>query len=93
MIQVGDIEIDTIKRQVVRQSEVIDLSTKEFDLLQYLAQNRGIPIDRQVLLENVWGEFDAYMFSRTVDVHISTLRKKIGEGIVETRKGYGYIIN
>lgn len=71
----------------------IELSTKEFDLLHYLAQNRGTPIDRQVLLEHVWGEFDAYMFSRTVDVHISTLRKKLGDGIIETRKGFGYLVN
>lgn len=71
----------------------MELSTKEFDLLQYLVQNRCTPIDRQILLEKVWGEFDAYMFSRTVDVHISTLRKKLGEGIIETKKGFGYVIN
>lgn len=92
-IQVGDIEIDTTKRLVTRNSEIIELSTKEFDLLNYLAQNRGAPIDRQVLLEHVWGEFDAYMFSRTVDVHISTLRKKLWDGIIETRKGFGYLVN
>jgi len=92
-IHIGDVEIDTTKRLVTRNSEIIELSTKEFDLLQYLVQNRGTPIDRQVLLEHVWGEFDAYMFSRTVDVHISTLRKKLGEGIIETLKGFGYVIN
>lgn len=92
-IRIGDVEIDTTKRLVTKDSETVDLSTKEFDLLQYLIQNRGTPIDRQVLLEHVWGEFDAYMFSRTVDVHISTLRKKLGKDIIETRKGFGYIIN
>lgn len=46
-----------------------------------------------MLLEQVWGEFDAYMFSRTVDVHISTLRKKLGKDIIETRKGFGYLVN
>lgn len=92
-IHISDLEIDTTKRLVTKNSEIIELSTKEFDLLQYLAQNRGIPIDRQELLEKVWGEFDAYMFSRTIDVHISTLRKKLGEGIIETRKGFGYVVN
>jgi DNA-binding response OmpR family regulator len=77
LIHIGNITIDTTKRLVTKDSQTIELSTKEFDLLQYLAQNRGIPVDRQVLLEKVWGEFDAYMFSRTVDVHISTLRKKL----------------
>ena len=76
-IQIADLEIDTIKRLVTRNNEAIELSTKEYDLFQYLIQNRGTPVDRQVLLEQVWGEFDAYMFSRTVDVHISTLRKKL----------------
>ncbi|EKD30159.1 MAG: two component transcriptional regulator, winged helix family [uncultured bacterium (gcode 4)] len=93
IIHISDLEIDTTKRLVTRNFEIIELSTKEFDLLQYLAQNRGIPVDRQELLEKVWGEFDAYMFSRTVDVHISTLRKKLGKDIVETRKGFGYVVN
>ncbi|MDD5376711.1 MAG: response regulator transcription factor [Candidatus Gracilibacteria bacterium] len=92
-IHIGDLEIDTTKRLVTKNSETVDLSTKEFDLLQYLIQNRGTPIDRQMLLEQVWGEFDAYMFSRTVDVHISTLRKKLGKDIIETRKGFGYLVN
>jgi DNA-binding response OmpR family regulator len=92
-IQIADIEIDTTKRIVTKVGQVIELSTKEFDLLQYLAQNRGTPIDRQVLLEKVWGEFDAYMFSRTVDVHISTLRKKLWDGIIETKKWFGYVVN
>lgn len=93
MIHIGDLEIDTTKRLVTKNSESVDLSTKEFDLLQYLVQHRGTPVDRQVLLEQVWGEFDAYMFSRTVDVHISTLRKKLGKDIIETRKGFGYVVN
>ncbi|MFA6090468.1 MAG: response regulator transcription factor [Candidatus Gracilibacteria bacterium] len=93
LIHIGNITIDTTKRLVTKDSQTIELSTKEFDLLQYLAQNRGIPVDRQVLLEKVWGEFDAYMFSRTVDVHISTLRKKLGESIIETKKGFGYVVN
>jgi len=92
-IRVGNLEIDTVRRLVTKHGDPIELSTKEFDLLNYMAQNRGTPIDRQVLLEHVWGEFDAYMFSRTVDVHISTLRKKLGQGIIETRKGFGYVIN
>ncbi|MDD2891636.1 MAG: response regulator transcription factor [Candidatus Gracilibacteria bacterium] len=92
-IQIGDILIDTTKRLVTKNNKAMELSTKEFDLLQYLVQNRCTPIDRQILLEKVWGEFDAYMFSRTVDVHISTLRKKLGEGIIETKKGFGYVIN
>lgn len=93
LISIGNITIDTTKRLVTKAALPIELSTKEFDLLQYLVQNQGTPIDRQVLLEKVWGEFDAYMFSRTVDVHISTLRKKLGEGIIETRKGFGYVVN
>ena len=93
LICIGDIETDTSKRLVTKKSKVIELSAKEFDLLQYLIQNRGTPVNRQEILEKVWGEFDAYAFSRTIDVHISTLRKKLGKDFIETRKGFGYVVN
>ncbi|MDD2565735.1 MAG: response regulator transcription factor [Candidatus Gracilibacteria bacterium] len=91
-IIIGNIEINPNKRLVTKGGEEIQLSTIEFDLLKFLAQNKGTPIDRKTLFENVWGDFDSHMLSRTVDVHIGTLRKKIGAEIIETRKGFGYLI-
>lgn len=91
-IRVYDIEINPTKRSVTKWVEEISLSTIEFDLLKFLAQNKWIPIDRKTLFENVWWDFDSHMLSRTVDVHIGTLRKKIWPDIIETRKWFGYLI-
>lgn len=78
--------------QVLKDSSEIHLSQLEFNLLKYFAQNKGRAIDRQELYEKVWGEFDGdFMFSKTVDVYIGYLRKKLGRDIVETKKGFGYI--
>lgn len=91
-IKIKDIEIDIKKRLVVKNWQSIKLSTLEFDLLKYLAQNRGQPIDRKELFENVWGDFDAHMFSRSVDVYIWYLRKKLWEDLIITRKWFWYLI-
>lgn len=93
IITLGDVEIDVKNRVVTRAGENVSLSTLEFNLLKYLAQNRGTPVDRATLFEKVWGDFDGHMFSRTVDMYVSYVRKKLGEQIIETRKGFGYLIN
>ncbi|MCK9272702.1 response regulator transcription factor [Candidatus Gracilibacteria bacterium] len=93
IIAIKNIEIDISKRQVTKDSEIIKLSTKEFDLLKYLAQNKGTPFDRRNLFENVWGDFDEHMFSRSVDVYIGYLRKKLGDDLIKTQKGFGYLID
>jgi DNA-binding response OmpR family regulator len=67
--------------------ESIHLSHLEFEILKYFAQNKERVIDRKELYEKVWGEFEGdFMFSKTVDVYIGYLRKKLGRGIVETKK-------
>lgn len=71
----------------------IHLSSLEFNLLKYFAQNKNKIISRQELYEKVWGEFDGdFMFSKTVDVYIWYLRKKLGRDIIETKKGHWYIV-
>lgn len=73
--------------------EYIHLSHLEFQLLKYFAQNKGRVIARQELYEKVWGEFEGdMMFSKTIDVYIWYLRKKLGSDIVETKKGFGYMM-
>ena len=72
----------------------VDLSKKEFALLETLASNRGRVFSREVLLEQLWG-FDYYGETRTVDVHIGNLRKKIEKSpdkpeYILTVRGYGY---
>ena len=93
LIEINWLEIDIEKRKVIKDWNIIDLSKLEFDLLKYLVQNRGKPIDRAELFEKVWWDFDEHMLSRTVDVYISYLRKKLGNDFIETKKWYGYLVN
>jgi DNA-binding response OmpR family regulator len=93
IIAIKNIEIDISKRQVTKDSEIIKLSTKEFDLLKYLAQNKWTPFDRRNLFENVWWDFDEHMFSRSVDVYIGYLRKKLWDDLIKTQKWFGYLID
>lgn len=89
-----DFIIDLDEIQVYRWSEKISLSNLEFNLFKYLAQNQWKVVSRQELYEHVWWEFDwDLMFSKTVDVYIWYLRKKLWKDLIETKKGFWYIIN
>ncbi len=69
----------------------VDLTYKEFEILKYLMLNRGIAVTREQLLNTVWG-YDSNSETRTVDSHILTLRKKLGESgsLIETIRNVGY---
>jgi two-component system OmpR family response regulator len=75
-IKVGDIEIDTARRRVSVSGSTLKLTAKEFDLLLFLAENKGIVFSREQLLDRVWG-YDYPGDTRTVDVHVRWLREKI----------------
>ncbi len=86
--------LDIEKTQVKKWDEIIKFSHLEFHLLKYLLQNKQKTISRQELYEKVWWEFDGdIMFSKTVDVYIGYLRKKLTPEIIETIKWIGYKIN
>jgi DNA-binding response OmpR family regulator len=86
----GDIEVDVKRREARRNGEVVALATREFDLLRYLAENAGLALTRQQLLDGVWGH-GWYGDERTVDVHVRQLRKKLGPGLpLATVWGVGY---
>ena len=91
-IDIGTIMIDTQQKSVTQDGSNVHLSSLEFNLLVFLAQNRGKTFSRIELLEHVWWEYDALMFSRTVDIYIWYLRKKLGKNIIETKKGFWYLI-
>ena len=81
------------RHEVHYREEKIDLTRKEFELLQYLMENKGLVMTRNQILCHVWGyDFDGE--TRTVDVHVRTLRQKLGEAgnLVETVRGVGYRI-
>ena len=90
-IQLGSLRIDPARREV-RVAEIpLNLRTQEFDLLLALAEHRGLVLSREQLLQLAWG-FDLYGQTRTVDVHVAHLRRKIdGSGThIETVTGVGY---
>ena len=81
------------RHEVRYREEKIDLTRKEFELLQYLLENKGLVMTRNQILCHVWGyDFDGE--TRTVDVHVRTLRQKRGEAgnLIETVRGVGYRI-
>lgn len=90
-IHLGDLIIDPARREVRLSARSLDLRTQEFDLLLTLAEYRGRVLSREQILQKAWG-FDFYGQTRTVDVHVAHLRKKLEESIVkiETVTGVGY---
>ena len=90
VIEIGEWVIDGGRRQVTSpRGEVLRPTAREFDLLWYLAENQGLVLSRAQILEAVWG-YDYFGETRTVDVHVRQLRKKL-EGIpIETAWGVGY---
>ena len=89
-VVLGDVVLDRASREVTVAGELVDLRSKEFDLLAYLMENRGLVVSRDQLLDRVWGlEFAAG--TRTVDVHVAQLRAKLGRpGLIRTIRGSGY---
>lgn len=89
----GELYLNVGRHEVRYQEEKIDLTRKEFELLQYLMENKGLVMTRNQILCHVWGyDFDGE--TRTVDVHVRTLRQKLGEAgdLIETVRGVGYRI-
>ena len=90
VIAVGDLEVDLRRREARCGGAVVALTTREFDLLAFLANNIGLALSRQQLLDGVWGP-DWYGDERTVDVHVAQLRKKLGSDLpLATVWGVGY---
>lgn len=90
-IHVGDLIIDPARREVRLADLRLNLRTQEFDLLLTLAEHRGLVLSREQILQKAWG-FDFYGQTRTVDVHVAHLRKKLEPSSVkiETVTGVGY---
>jgi two-component system alkaline phosphatase synthesis response regulator PhoP len=88
-LEVHDLEIDKDRYIVKREDAEFQLPRKEFELLFYLASRKGKVLDRQTLLNKVWGD-NIYVVDRTVDVHVRKIREKLGDHYIETVKGVGY---
>lgn len=88
-LEVHDLIIDKDRYIVKKGNEDFHLPRKEFELLYFLAGRRGRVLDRQTLLNKVWGD-NIYVVDRTVDVHVRKIREKLGDHYIETVKGVGY---
>lgn len=92
VIRVGEITIDKSAHQVTVDGNVVELSYKEFELLTYFAENQGIALSREKILNNVWN-YDYFGDARTIDTHVKKLRSKLGEKggeYIKTIWGMGY---
>ena len=91
VIDVGGIHIDKTAHQVSVDGKPVDLSYKEFELMTYFAENQGIALSREKILNNVWN-YDYFGDARTIDTHVKKLRSKLGEKgeYIKTIWGMGY---
>jgi DNA-binding response OmpR family regulator len=90
IVQVGDATIDLGRREVRVRDDVIAFTTKEFELLHFLAERPGLALSRQQILDGVWG-YDWFGDARTVDVHLAQIRKKLDGAVrIDTVRGVGY---
>ena len=95
-INIADLEIDTVSQRAWRAGKEIELTTKEYALLEFLAVSKGKVVGREEISTHVWDEnFDA--FSNLIEVYIKRLRTKMDEGfaiqLIRTRRGAGYILD
>jgi two-component system copper resistance phosphate regulon response regulator CusR len=95
-IVIADLEVDTISQTVRRAGQTIDLTAKEYSLIEFLAMNKGKVVGREEISEHVWDDtFDP--FSNLIEVYIKRLRKKLDENfgvqLIHTRRGVGYILD
>jgi len=94
-LTIADLEIDLLTHKVTRASKDIELTTKEYSLLEYLMRNKGVIVTRTMISEHVW-DIDFDTFTNVIDVYINYLRNKIDSGfddkLIHTVRGRGYIL-
>ena len=94
-LTVGDLRLNPDTREVSRGKREIELTNREFELLEYLLRNQRLVVSRQQLLDDVWG-YDPTAATNTIDVFVSNLRRKLeagGEGrLLHTKRGAGYVL-
>ncbi|HUC07987.1 MAG TPA: response regulator transcription factor [Solirubrobacterales bacterium] len=94
-IEVGDLTLNPDTREVKRGERELELTNREFELLEYLMRNERLVVSRERLLDDVWG-YDPTAATNTIDVFISNLRRKLEEGgetrLLHTKRGAGYVL-
>ncbi len=94
-ITVGDLRLNPDTHEVLRGERALDLTQREFELLEYLMRNERIVVSRQRLLDEVWG-YDPFSMTNTIEVFVSNLRRKLEAGgeprLLHTIRGAGYVL-
>ncbi len=90
-IEIDDVTVDTAAKKISRASQPVELTAREYALVEYLALHRGEVVTRTTLYEHLFDEDDS-TFSNLLDVHVSNVRKKLGAEFIATRRGLGYCI-
>ena len=91
VITIRNIELDLNKYTFMKDDEVIPLTVKEFEIISLLFENKGKVVSREEIISKLWGT-EGYFETRTVDMHIKSLRQKIGEDLILTVRGVGYMV-
>lgn len=91
-VDINDISIDFRSKSVTRAGEVVTLTSREYNLLEFLVMHRGRVISREELCDHLSDEIDESN-SNVLDVYISYLRKKLGHHVIETKRGFGYVVS
>ncbi|MCB9801591.1 MAG: response regulator transcription factor [Pseudomonadales bacterium] len=95
VLSVDNLTLNTATKQVLSNGESISLSVKEFAILEYLLQNKGVPVSKETIIQHVW-EYDTDTLPSTVEVHIKNIRAKIDTpsqtSLIITIRGVGYMI-
>jgi two-component system OmpR family response regulator len=91
-VRIGRIRLDLAARRVYRGDAEIVVTAREFDILAYLARQRGHVVSRTAISEHLYNE-DGEVLSNAIDVHVASLRRKLGPDVIRTRRGMGYLID
>lgn len=89
LLEVGDLKLDTQEYKVEKQGKSVTLTAREFALLEYLMRHSNTLVSKDQIIDHVW-DYDANVLPNTVEVYVRSLRQKLGEDIIETRRGFGY---
>jgi two-component system copper resistance phosphate regulon response regulator CusR len=96
-LKVGDLEMDVVGRSVTRAGQVLELTAREFELLEYLVRHQGHVVSREMLTRDVWKEAGRYTpLDNVIDVHVARLRRKVddqfSQKLVHTVRGVGFVV-
>jgi two-component system OmpR family response regulator len=91
LLTIGPVSVNTTARTVTVDGKEIELTAREYALLEYLLRHRGAVVSRTELYDHLFAEEDE-SFSNLLDVHVCNLRRKLGRDFIETRRGHGYLV-